>query len=343
MKNQYVVILAAAAALTTASSSAATLTVATYGGEWGDAIRICVLEPFTKATSNQIAPEPGVSGVTLAKLRQQAGNPSIDVAWLDGGVSESAADNNLLAPLEKSTIPNLEKIVSQGLYKTNKGNVYAVSTGFYAIGLVYNSAKVKTPPTSWEDLWNTTYHGLATLPSPGNAMGIPFLFAINSMNGGAAVDVNPGLQKIKQMQPYSYFDTSGNATNSFQSGEVVIGAHYASAAWALSDKGFPVTYVVPKEGALGGDIRLHMTKGTKNAKIAQEFINFAIATEQATCMSNRLYIAPATTGVKLSDRAKQRMPWGPNGSIENLKITDWKTVNQYRSAISDQWNKAISR
>ena len=32
-------------------------------------------------------PEPGVSSVTLAKLRQQKGKPVIDVAWLDGVVT----------------------------------------------------------------------------------------------------------------------------------------------------------------------------------------------------------------------------------------------------------------
>ena len=29
---------------------------------------------------------------TLAKLQQQKGSPSIDVAWMDGGISEVAAD-----------------------------------------------------------------------------------------------------------------------------------------------------------------------------------------------------------------------------------------------------------
>src|SRR3546814_6744453 len=90
------------------------------------------------------------------------------------------------------------------------------------------------------------------------------------------------------MNVYSHFQPSVNATNSFQAGEVIIGAHYASAAWAMADKGLPVAYVVPKEGALGGDIRLHISKGTKHLKAAQSFVNFAIAPKQAACMSNRL-------------------------------------------------------
>ena len=64
------------------------LTVAFYGGSWGEAIQKCMVDPFVKATGIKVTPEPGVSSVTIAKLRQQKGNPSIDVAWMDGGISE---------------------------------------------------------------------------------------------------------------------------------------------------------------------------------------------------------------------------------------------------------------
>ena len=65
------------------------LTVAFYGGEWGDAITACIVDPFVKTSGVKVTPEPGVSSVTLAKLKQQKGSPAIDVAWIDGGVSEA--------------------------------------------------------------------------------------------------------------------------------------------------------------------------------------------------------------------------------------------------------------
>src|SRR5690606_34717244 len=304
-------------------------------------IRDCLTEPYTKATGNTVTPEPGVAGVTLAKLKQQAGNPTIDVAWLDGGVSELAGQANVLEPLDPTAIPNLEKVIPEGIYKRPDASIYAVSTGFYALGLVYNTKETKTAPTSWNDLWRPEFAGVVTIPSPSNAMGVPFVYAINQEQGGTSADFTPGFEKLKTLEVYSYFPSSGNATNSFQSGEVIIGAHYASAAWAMKDKGLPVAYVVPKEGALGGDIRLHITKGTKHLKAAQSFVNFAIAPKQAACMSDRLYIGPATTGVVLSKKAKKRMPWGASGSIDNLEMTDWGDVNAKRSAVNQQWNKIL--
>src|SRR3546814_16603782 len=111
----------------------------------------------------------------------------------------------------------------------------------------------------------------------------------------------------------------------------------------MADKGLPVAYVVPKEGALGGDIRLHISKGTKHLKAAQSFVNFAIAPKQAACMSNCLYIGPATAGTVLDEKAKKRMPWGASGSIKNLAITNWEAVNATRSANNQPCNKPLHR
>jgi len=335
--------LAAAFAGAVSVSHAANITVATYGGEWGDTIRDCIQVPFEKATGHRVTPEPGVSAVTLAKLRQQTDNPSIDVAWLDGGVSELAAEAGVVAPLTEADIPGLANVIPEGLYTTKDGATYAVSTGYYAVGLVYDTRELDSPPTSWQDLWKEEFAGLVTVPSPGNAMGIPFLMTINKLEGGTDDDMSKGLAKIGAMDAFGYFDTSGNATNSFQSGEVVLGAHYASAAWALADRKLPIAYTVPKEGALGGDIRLHLVKNTSNAEAAKAFIDFAIQPEQAACMSQALYIGPATKGVELDDNAKERMPWGKNGSIDNLIIIDWDAVNARRSTINEQWNKTIAR
>ncbi|MEZ0606101.1 ABC transporter substrate-binding protein [Paraburkholderia sp. IW21] len=325
------------------SAAADTITVATYGGEWGDAIRDCISQPFEKSTGNRVIPEPGVSGVTLAKLKQQAGNPTIDAAWLDGGISELAADAGLLADLDIASMPNLKDVVRQGIYKSRDGKIYAVSTGFYALGLVYNARDVKVPPTSWNDLWKPEYQGVVTIPAVANAMGIPFLLAINKLAGGSGTDVSKGLAKISTLKTFGFFDTAGNATNSFQSSEVDIGAAYASGAWALADQKLPIAYAVPKEGAIGGDIRLHIVRNTKHLKTAQAFVNFAVAPAQAACMSNRLYIGPATQGVKLTDTAAARMPWGKGGSIANLILTDWTTVNAQRGEIAQRWNETLAR
>lgn len=64
------------------------LTVALYGGNWGDAFLNCVAEPFTKATGIAVAAEVGTSTTTLAKLQQQnPAPPSTSRGWMAASAS----------------------------------------------------------------------------------------------------------------------------------------------------------------------------------------------------------------------------------------------------------------
>ena len=317
------------------------LTVAFYGGSWGEAIQKCMVDPFVKATGIKATPEPGVSSVTIAKLRQQKGNPSIDVAWMDGGISELAGDEDLVAAIDPKQIPSVAGMLPEGIYKKANGDIYALSTGFYALGIVYNTKEVKTPPTSWLDLWKPEYAGVVTFPAPANAMGVPAIALINTVAGGTLDNLEPGMQKLKSLKVSSFFDTSGGADNSFQNGEAIIGGHYAQAGWAMADKGLPIGYAVPKEGAPSGDIRVHIVKATPKMADAEKFVSYAVGKEAATCMAETIYVGPATQGVALSDKAKQRMPWGASGTVKNLALSDWTKLNAARSKITDAFNREV--
>jgi len=335
-------LLASAVTFLQPSTAQEALTVAVYGGEWGEGITQCILQPFTAATGITVTPDPGTSTVTLAKLRQQKGNPAIDVAWIDGGVSELAGEEGVVATLDPAKIPNMANMETEGVYKSKDGKVYGLSTGFYSLGLVYNTEDVKPAPTSWWDLSKPEFDGASTVPSPANAMGVPLFVHINKLAGGDLDNFKPAIDKYKEWKVSSYFDSSGAATNSFQSGEVIVGGHYASAAWSLADKGLPISYSPPKEGAPSGDIRVHIVEGTKKTEAAEKLVDFAIGKEQAKCLSEKLYVGPATKGVELSDKAKSRMPWG-DGTIADLARIDWPAINAKRQAITDIWNKEIAR
>ena len=138
-----------AALMASASSGAGAqqrLTVATYGGNWGEAQKACILDPFAKASGVQVVQETSVSTVTYNKLKQQKGNPSIDIAWIDGGISELAAADGVIATIDPAKVGNVSGLIEEAVYKKD-GKIYALSTGFYALGIAYNSKEVKSAPT----------------------------------------------------------------------------------------------------------------------------------------------------------------------------------------------------
>ena len=47
-------------------------------------------------------------------------------------------------------------------YEDRTRNVYAITGGFYAIGMSYHKDRIKNPPASWKDLWRPEYAGRVT-------------------------------------------------------------------------------------------------------------------------------------------------------------------------------------
>lgn len=345
MNNRRISCLALAALATSSLTLPAvaqdSITVATYGGEWGAALQACIIDPFTEATGIAVTPEPGVSAVTLSKLLQQKDAPVLDVVWMDGGVSEQAVEKGVIAMINPEAVPGVAGMLDEGVYKTPGGDIFAVSTGYYSLGLAYNTDEVKTAPKSWKDLWNEEFAGTVTFPSPGNAMGVPFLAELAKMKATTLDKIGPVLDDVKNLRVAAYFDTAGAGTNLFQSGEVVVGAHYASSAYAMRDQNLPIAFVVPEEGAIGGDIRLHLVANTPRMEAAEKFVDFAIGKDPASCMAERIYVGPATKDVELSDNARQRMPWGAEGSVKSLSLPDWNDINLNRADIIEAFNRTV--
>ncbi|MET3793174.1 ABC transporter substrate-binding protein [Aquamicrobium terrae] len=320
----------------------ASITIAWYGGNWGDAFKACVADPFTKSTGIAVTPEIGTSTVTLSKLQQQKDAPTIDVAWMDGGISELALAAGVTDNLDATAIPNLANVLPEAIYKSGS-TTYAVGTGYYSLGIAYNTQQVETPPTSWNDLWKPEFEDAVTIPSPANSSGVPFVMFLSKIWNVPTSDLSATFKKIKELKTALFFDSSGAATNAYQSGEAIIGAHFNVGAWDLADKGLPIAFVVPKEGVWATDARLHLVKGTQKKEAAQKFINQALTPEASACLAEKLYLGPSLKDVSVKPEAARKLPWAENGSVKNLQLFDWNEINGRRASIVDTWNREIAR
>lgn len=317
------------------------LTVAWSGGVGTLGLQPCLGDKFTKETGVTIVPEIGTSSVTLAKLQQQKDAPSIDVAWIDGGISELAQAAGVVDTLDPSRIPNMSNAQERAVFKRD-GAAYAVNTGYYWIGLTYNTKEISTPPTSWKDLWKPEYEDAVVIPTPANAAGIPFIFFLTKVWGGDPANMQPVIDKLKTLQAAAYYDSSGAATNAFQNGEAIIGAHYNAAAMDMMDKGLPIGIVVPEEGVWGDGGRVHLVKGTPKKELAEKFINMALTPEVSSCLAEKIYLVPSMKNVELSEKAASRMPRNKDGS-DALVLFDIDTMNAQRAELTDTWNRNIAR
>lgn len=323
-----------------ASASSQTLTITTFTGPWEIAERTCFVEPFEQKTGVRVVVDPGVSLVTLTKLRQGKTSTGIDVAWMNGGDSERAWSEGLLEPIDLKNIPNASYVADQAIYKIND-QVYAVSTGYFALTLLYNTEKVSTPPDSWWDMWDAQYANRVFSLGPAGSLFTPFMMHLNNELGGNNTDFTPVIDRFSQLKAATYYSSTGAIQSAIQSGEVVLGAYYSNTAWSLVDEGVPVAVAQLKEGVPAADQRLHIVKGTPNKALAEQFINYALSPEALNCIAEEMYVGPPLLKPELSERAQERMPWGKDGSLDDLFIPDWNSVNDLRQSLTNLWNRKV--
>lgn len=317
------------------------LTVSVFGGSWGEAVKEHVVEPFEKKHGVTVRTVESTSTVALGKMRQDAG--VFDVALLDSGISDLAREEKLVATLPEKDLGNLPDLADRAQLRDDEG-LWGVTMGFWALGIAYNTDKVKEAPDSWADLWDEQYAGKVSVPTPATTGGLPLLVQAAKMNGGGPDRIDPGFAKLGELDVAAFFDSSGTASNLLQSGEAVVAAHYNPGTWPMADQGLPVKWAAPKEGALAADSRWHVSEGSPRQDLAAKFVDFASGAEAQRGLAEDLYVAPANTTVELDGATEARMPYGAGGSLSDLQFSDWKsTINAHRAEWTKEWNKKVAR
>ena len=316
-----------------------------YGGVWADSIRASFLDPFAKASGTQMRVEEGISGVTLAKLRQQKDSPQFDVVWMDRVVSDQAIREGLIESLDSAALTNLPDVVPEAVIKNAGGQIVSFTTGYWAAGLAYNKKDVKEAPTSWLDLANPQFKGRIAIYSPENAISLPIMVTLAELQGGGIAKIDPAFQMMAKIgrEGAVFFGGSPAGANMLTNGEVVIATLASSQVWDLQNKGFPIEYVVPKEGAVAGDIRIHVVKGTKNKAVAQQLVNYSVGPEAQAEIAKRLFLGPVNTKTVLPPEVDRKMPWGPGGNVKRLRIVDANAILDNREAWTRRWNQEVAR
>lgn len=315
------------------------LVVAAFGGKHGETLQKCVIQPFIDKTGIKVTVDQGVSTITVSKLKQQKGNPSLDLVWLDGEVSQVAEAEGVFADIDPAQVPNIANMIPEGVYKNKAGKITGLSDGYYSVGIVYNMDEIKQAPTSWFDLWKPEFKGDVTWPSMSDGSGPAMLVYVSELLGGSVANLKPGVERMKQLEVAAFYDSGGNASNILARKEATIGVLDSGAVWALADANpFKVGFLIPKEGGLASDARLHLIKPSK---AAYAFLNYAMTAESQGCIAENYFYGPAVKGVKLSEKATSRLPWGATGSIKDLRFSDVNAINAHRQEILDAWNKDV--
>jgi putative spermidine/putrescine transport system substrate-binding protein len=329
---------AMAIAAIAAPAAAEELVVATFGGSFADDTKTCAVGPFEEKTGASVIVTLGSSVDIAAKIRATAGDPEIDVAYMDRSIVEQLRNEGLLEELDFSQLENAPD-VGEAAFDPQKTFVNFMTA---ATVIAYNPEKVSPPPTSWEDLYDPKYAGQLAIGDITGTSGLHFLMAMNKLRGGDFQTQEKGFQAVKELMPnvVMLYTQADQLVELFERGEIVIAPWYPDRIGSAADSGVPVAVAYPKEGAVGIQPTVSVPKGAPGKELAIEYIDMLLSPEVQKCFAEKKYAGPVNSNVELSEKVQAIVPYGE--SYEMLWYPDTEEIAKLRPGWTERWQKEVA-
>src|SRR3954454_22168626 len=173
-----------------------TLVAATFPGTWNEIDKTIVTPAFKSATGGAVTLSIILGTDQIARLTASKGNkPPFDVAFFDEPQVMDAVKDGLIAEYPADKSPNFKDLVPKFQDK------WGPKTTLQVVGIAYNPKKIKTPPKSWDALWDPQYRGRVGLTALNSQLGIAFLAEINRLKGGTEADFEPAFKALRELLP----------------------------------------------------------------------------------------------------------------------------------------------
>jgi putative spermidine/putrescine transport system substrate-binding protein len=315
------------------------LVFATFTGSWEEAHRAVLVPAFKKSTNNaDIILDPMLSVDQIAKVNAAKNNPPIDVMLHDPGPALTAIGQGLVDNYPVAESKNYKDLIVEAQEETGPAIFFQV------VGLTYNPEKIKTPPTSWKDLWSPEYKGRAGITNLNSTLGTGFLVEIAKMFGGSESNIEPGFKALNDLKPNlaAVAANPGALATLFQQGQVDISPGNFNAIQILKARGVPVEFVVPKEGAIAFKTTIHIVKNTKNKDLAVALIEAAMSPDvQTRLMQSPYLVVPTNSKVQMQGEISKVLVKDQAELKQKFVFQDWKKINEQRAQWIERFNREI--
>jgi putative spermidine/putrescine transport system substrate-binding protein len=330
--------LAAAGFARMPHAQARQLTFCSWGGTLSDLEKTVLLDPFGKQKGFEVV---AASPTNYAKLKAmvEAGQPEWDL--VDVGGRFIWQGDELLETLDMSLIPNAKNldpgwVAPKGIFTSTGATVIAWNTKTFPEGKA---------PQSWKDFWN-----VKDFPGP-RGLYKPFYYNYEAALLAAGVprsQVFPltdekakmAIEKVKELKEHVkvWWTAGAQPPQLLSSGELAMSSAWSGRILSMMQEKAPVAMTY-KDGIAWGNAWV-IPKGSKNARLAMEAINYAISEEAQTGLNSFGTYGPVLASAAAKGTAEQRklMVTAPE-NVKDMLILNEKEAAAYSVKYENDWNR----
>jgi putative spermidine/putrescine transport system substrate-binding protein len=334
-------LIVAACAAAPALAQTRTLVLSTYGLN-NDLFKKHVYEPFEARCGCRIVLETGLANDRLAKLEARRNNPNVDLVQVTDFLALEASQKGLLQPIDRRQLKNLDQIYDFARDPLRNGE--AVAYTLYSVGLVVRTDKPSATIASWKDLWRPDLKGRLLLANITGNQGLAQLFMADRTWGGMNTDMSTGMARIGEIKAnaVTFYAQTAQMTSLFAQDEAWV-APVGRFAWLnLQKTGKPLKWVVPREGQVGMMNTISIVKGSRNADLAHQLLDFWLSKDVQTALANDLADSPVNRNARPKPEAAEALTWG-QAQIDSLVFMKPEMVVRERAGWITAWNRMVAK
>lgn len=314
------------------------LRVTTWGGSY-QATYQSVAEAFEKANNCRIEWIVGSSPDHLIKAR--LGQADVVTNTLLNSIA--GEKEGLWLPLDPAQIPNMANLYENAVY--SKYTVFA-NVGDYV--LAYNTDRIKTAPTSWNDLWSPAYKNAVVIYGIDHIPTLSLTVMEAEQNGGGIDNIEPGLKRMAELLKsgnlVGALDVESQMVSLFETGDAWIGMMATGRMRDLLSKGTGnVAFVRPKEGTFPLITSINIHKGAKAPAMAAKFVNYVLSPDVQIAFATRNLYAPTVKNAKVPEDFKLRELLVQNEAFTRLYLPDQEKITANKAGWQQRLNQMSKR
>lgn len=231
------------------------------------------VEAFEEETGIPTKLVENSTGPLFARIQAEKASPQWGLFWVDGAEPFASLDEQgmLVKSLEVPALTSLgEKLVP--------ADSSFVPTGItLACAVVYNSKEVSSPPTSWQQLTESTYANKIGMNNPAvSGPTYPCVVGVMKYLGSEAKG-KEFFEKLKS-NGLKISETNGDTLHLLETGQISIGLIQSSAEIGAAEKvkGLKVAFL-PDETVLPSNIGVDASATPEVREEAQKFIDWVLS------------------------------------------------------------------
>ena len=249
---------------------------------WGEYIDEDLITEFEEETGIRVNYQTAESNEALYSLIKMGG-ADFDVIVPSDYMIGRLIEEDMLAELDYSAIPNYDLIDDQ--YKSlsfDPENKYTVPYTWGTVGIIYNTAMVDEPITSWGAMFDEKYAGqVLMINNSRDALMAALCYLGYDINTTDETQLEEAFQLIydaKNKGVYQAF-VMDEVFGKMEGGNAAIAMYYAGDYLTMLENNEDLAFVVPDEGSNWFVDAMCVLKSSQHREEAMEWINFIAGTD----------------------------------------------------------------